>query len=134
VADARRTALGLFLRDPTVLNHWVACSNSDNWAACPLADPVKQRLATLTSQGFFSDAGGCGEEYITGTQNGLDSAPTVLSATSGADGSVSVVMSRAPSLPNLTAVMSLAGDSWLATDLASGTGPAASIFSAKPNC
>ena len=134
VAEAERTALGLFLVDPTVPNHWVACSNSDNWAACPLADAVKQRLATLASQGFFGDAGGCGEEYLTGTQNGLDSAPAVVSATPSDDGKVSVVMSRAPSRPNLTAVMGLEGDAWLALDLASGTGPSASIFSTKPNC
>ena len=134
MAEAERTALGLFLIDPTVPNHWVACSNSDNWAACPLADAVKQRLADLTSQGFFGDVGGCGEEYISGTQNGLNSAPAVVSATPSDDGKVSVVMSRAPSRPNLTAVMGLEGDAWLALDLASGTGPSASIFSTKPNC
>jgi len=134
VAEAERTALGLFLVDPTVPNHWVACSNSDNWAACPLADAVKQRLAALTGQGFFGDAGGCGEEYLTGTQNGLDSAPVVVSATLRDDGMVSVVIRRATSRPNLTAVMSLEGEAWLASDLASGTGPSASIFSAKPNC
>jgi hypothetical protein len=30
--------------------------------------------------------------------------------------------------------MTLQNGVWLATDLASGTGPSASIFSAKPNC
>jgi hypothetical protein len=134
VAGAERTALGLFVMDPTLPRHWVACSTSDNWAACPLADPVKERLTALTSKGFFADVDGCGEEYISGTQNGLDSAPEVLSAVVGDDGSVTVVIRRAPSQPNLTAVMRLEGDVWVATDLASGNGPAASIFSAKPNC
>ena len=134
VASAERSALGLFLIDPTVPGHWVACSNSDSWAACPLATPVKNRLAALTISGFFGDAGGCGEEYISGTQNGLSSAPKVVSAVAEGNGSVTVVIMRAPSLPNLTAVMSLEGDAWLASDLASGNGPAASIFSTKPNC
>jgi hypothetical protein len=134
VAGAERSALGLFLIDPTAPNHWVACSNSDSWAACPLTGPVKDRLAALTSSGFFGDAGGCGEEYISGTQNGLPSPPQVVSEHMEADGSVSVVIKREASRPNLTAVMSLEGDAWLASDLASGTGPAASIFSSKPNC
>jgi hypothetical protein len=134
VAAAERSALGLFLIDPTAPNHWVACSNANSWAACPLSSPVQDRLAALTSSGFFGDAGGCAEEYISGTQNGLSSHPQVVSAEMEADGSVSVVIKRGASLPNLTAVMSLEGDAWLASDLASGTGPAASIFSAKPNC
>jgi len=134
VAGAERSALGLFLIDPTAPNHWVACSNANSWAACPLSGAVQDRLAALTSSGFFSDAGGCAEEYISGTQNGLNSAPKVVSADMQADGSVSVVIRREASLPNLTAVMSLEGDAWLASDLASGTGPAASIFSTKPNC
>ena len=134
VAGAERSALGLFLVDPTVPGHWLGCSNSDDWAACPLAGPVKDRLAALTSSGFFGDAGACAEEYMSGAQNGLTIAPKVLSAVTESDGSVTVVIKRGPSLPNLTAVMSLEGDAWLASDLASGTGPSASIFSAKPNC
>lgn len=134
VAGAERSALGLFLIDPTAPNHWVACSNSDSWAACPLTGPVKDRLAALTSSGFFGDAGGCGEEYLSGTQNGLSSVPHVVSAEMQADGSVIVVINRESSRPNLTAIMSLEGDAWLATDLASGTGPTSSIFSSKPNC
>jgi hypothetical protein len=31
-------------------------------------------------------------------------------------------------------VMSIENGTWLASDLASGTGAAASIFAAKPNC
>jgi hypothetical protein len=50
------------------------------------------------------------------------------------DGSVTVVIGRPPARANLTVVMSLEGDAWLAADLASGSGPSASIFSAKPNC
>jgi hypothetical protein len=134
MASAERSALGLFLIDPTAPNHWVACSSADSWDACPLTGPVKDRLAALTTSGFFGDAGGCAEEYISGTQNGLSSPPKVVSAQQEADGSISVVIKRDASRPNLTAVMSPEGDAWIASDLASGTGPAASIFSTKPNC
>jgi hypothetical protein len=134
VADAERSALGLFLVDPTAIGHWVACSNSDNWAACPLSGQVKARLAALTSSGFFGAVDGCAEEYISGTVSGLSTPPRVLSAVAESDGSVTVVIRREPPTPNLTAVMSLEGDAWLASDLASGTGPSASIFSTRPNC
>jgi hypothetical protein len=136
VAGARQAALGLFVADPSPPGHWYACSNSDNWAACPLTPTVKARLADLTSSGYFSDGpGGCGWEYISGTQNGLWNAPKALSAVAGANGSVTVVIQRGPSPPpNLTAVMSIENGTWLASDLASGTGAAASIFAAKPNC
>jgi hypothetical protein len=136
VAGARQAALGLFVADPSTPGHWYACSNADNWAACPLPPTVKARLANLTSSGYFSDGpGGCGEEYISGTQNGLWNAPKALSAVGGANGSVTVVIQRGPSPPpNLTAVMTIENGTWLASDLASGTGAAASIFSAKPNC
>lgn len=134
VAGAERSALGLFLIDPTAPNHWVACSSANSWDACPLTGPVKDRLAALTTSGFFGDVGACAEEYISGTQNGLSSRPKVVSAQQEADGSISVVIKRDASLPNLTAVMSPESDAWLASDLASGTGPAASIFSTKPNC
>jgi hypothetical protein len=135
VVGAQRAASGLFVSDPSgPAGHWVACSNSDNWAACPLSVVVKSRLAALTSQGYFSDGAGCGEEYISHTQNGLNGAPRVLSAVAAENGSVAVVIQRAPSLPTLTAVMTMENRAWLATDLASGTGPSASILSAKPNC
>lgn len=137
VASAKQAALGLFVADSTTPNHWKACSNTDNWAACPLSPTVKARLADLTSKGYFSDVGGCGEEYISGTQNGFNNAPQVLSAVAGADSKVSVVIQRStanPRSPNLTAVMDLEGGKWLASDLASGSGANASIFSAKPNC
>jgi len=65
-------------------------------------------------------------------------APVVVSAVPSADGSVSVVIQRQGGrgvvLPNLTAVMTDENGTWLATDLASGAGPGASIFSASPNC
>jgi len=35
---------------------------------------------------------------------------------------------------NFTATMVDGNGAWLATDLASGTGPSASIFSSRPNC
>jgi hypothetical protein len=134
VAGAQRAALGLFVADPSLPGHWNPCSNADNWAACPLSARVKARLAELTGRGYFGVAGGCGEEYISGTQNGLSNAPMVLSAVAEANGSVTVVIQRGPSRPSLTAVMTKENGTWLASDLASGTGPAASIFSANPNC
>jgi hypothetical protein len=135
VAGAKQAALGLIVPDPSgPQGHWVDCSQLDGWASCPLSTEVEARLDLLRSQGYFSDVGGCGEEYITHTQNGLNNGPEVLSAIAGANGSVTVVIQRAPGLPNLTAVMTIENGTWLASDLASGSGPAASIFSAKPNC
>ena len=134
VAAAQRVALGLFVADPSLPGHWYPCSNVDNWAACPLSARVKARLADLTSSGYFSDVGGCGADYISGTQNGLFNAPKVLSAVAGGDGSVTVVIQRGPSRPGLIAAMTKENGTWVASDLASGTGPAGSIFSAKPNC
>ncbi len=136
VAGARQAALGLFVKDGPP-GHWNACSNSDNWAACPLSATVKARLASLTSRGYFADVppGKCGEEYISGTQNGLNQAPTVLSTLAESNGSVTVVIQRGPSSPpNLTAVMTDQNGTWLAADLASGMGASASIFSVQPNC
>jgi hypothetical protein len=134
VTAAEQAALQLFVADPSLAGHWNPCSNSDNWAACPMSAAVKARLADLTSRGYFGDNGGCGEEYISSTQNGLNNAPTVLSGVAGGNGSVTVVIQRAPARPNLTAVMAQEQGTWLASDLASGSGPAASLFSAKPNC
>jgi hypothetical protein len=134
VTAAEQAALHLFAADPAVPDHWYPCSNSDNWAACPMSAAVKMRLADLTSKGYFADFGGCGEEYVSGTQNGFNNAPTVLSGVASGDGSVTVVIQRGPARPSLTAVMAQEQGTWLATDLASGNGPAASIFSAKPNC
>src|SRR3989442_15668600 len=75
------------------------------------------------------------EDYITGTQNGLFTAPRVVSAVAGVDGKVTVVIERgSPAPPTLTAVMTNQSGTWLASDLASGIGPSASIFSANPNC
>ena len=99
-----------------------------------MAAAVKARLADLGSGGYFADFGGCGEEYISGTQNGINNAPTVLSGVASGDGSVTVVIQRGAARPNLTAVMAQEQGTWLATDLASGNGPTASLFSAKPNC
>jgi len=134
VAAAEQAALHLFEADPSVLDHWNPCSNSDNWIACPVSASIKTRLADLTSTGYFGDVGGCGEEYISGTQNGLNNAPMVLSGVAGGNGGVIVVIQRGPAQPRLTAVMTKETGSWLASDLASGIGPTASIFSAKPNC
>ena len=133
VTAAEQAALRLFTADSSVNGHWLPCSNSNNWAACPVSSSVRSRLAVLTGKGYFG-ATGCGEEYISGTQNGLNSALKVLSGVAGGDGRVTVVIRRGTAQPNLTAVMSQEQSSWLAADLASGTGPAASLFSTKPNC
>src|SRR5438445_7993282 len=88
-------------------------------------------------QGLLRRRWGCGEEYISGTQNGFNNAPQVLSVVPGANGGVAVVIQRStanPRSPNLTAVMTVEGGKWLASDLASGTGANASIFAAKPDC
>jgi hypothetical protein len=95
---------------------------------------LKARLAELGGGGYFSDGGGCGEDYLTATQNGLSTAPHVSSAVANASGTVTVVIQRGAMRPDLTALMAKEGDTWLASDLSSGTGPAASIFSVKPNC
>jgi len=134
VTGAEQAALKLFDADPSLSGHWTSCSNVNNWAACPMAASVKARLADLQSGFYFADSGGCGEDYISGTQNGFFNAPTVLSGVASGDGSVTVVIQREAGRPHLTAVMAQEQGTWLATDLASGNGPAASLFSAKPNC
>ena len=100
-----------------------------------LSPTVNMRLATLRDSGYFSDQV-CGEDYLTGTQNGLSAAPKVVSTHTNANGSVTIVVQRSatPPPPNLTVVMTDQNEVWLATDLASGAGPSASILSAKPNC
>jgi hypothetical protein len=136
VSAARAAAITIFYtvpgQTPAV---WLPCSaRAENMADCPFTSAVKDRLNALSAAGFGSDvAPGCGEEYITATQNGLFTEPQVLSATPGAHGAVTVVIARGLS-PNMTATMTLGSGTWLASDLASGTGPSASIFSAKPNC
>jgi hypothetical protein len=108
-----------------------------NFAACPFAPALIARLNSLSSTGYFGDvppAGVCAEDYITGSQNGLFVAPQILSATGETNGTVTVVIERGSSPRDLTATMTLENGVWLATDLASGTGPSASIFSAKPDC
>ena len=136
VAAARTAALTIFFAPPGQ-NVWLPCSSrGGDFAQCPFAAALKARLTTLGSSGYFSDAppGVCGEDYITGTQNGLTTAPTVVSAVAGADGGVIVVIRRGPPPPDFTVTMNDSSGSWLASDLASGSGPSASIFSAKPNC
>ena len=137
IPSARAAALTIFYGLPNQKSEvWGPCSQrASNFADCPFTASVVTRLNHLSSVGFESDGpGGCGEDYITGTQNGMRTAPQVLSAVSGADGNVTVVIQRGPATPNLTVTMTLQNSKWLASDLASGTGPSASIFSAKPNC
>ncbi len=138
VAAARTAARSIIVPLPGSPGVWVPCSQlASNFAACPFAPVLSDRLNYLSSIGYFGDAppsGVCGEDYITGTQNGLFVAPQVVSAVADASGSVTVVIQRGPPPPDFTATMTLENGLWLASDLASGTGPAASIFSAKPDC
>lgn len=137
VAAARTAASAIIVPLPGTTGVWGGCTQiATNFAACPFAPTLIARLNSVSSAGYFGDAtpGGCGEDYITGTQNGLFVAPQILSATGATNGTVTVVIKRGPPPPNLTATMTLKDGVWLATDLASGTGPSASIFSSKPNC
>ena len=137
VTAARAAALTIIAPLPKTTGVWGGCPQlAKNFAACPFAPVLIARLNHLSSIQYFGDAppGVCGEDYITGTQNGLFVAPQALSATGNANGSVTVVIRRGPPPPDFTVTMTLENGTWLATDLASGTGPSASIFSAKPNC
>jgi hypothetical protein len=136
VSTARATALTIFFALPGQKPEvWLPCSaRAENMSACPFTSAVKDRLNALSAAGFGSDVSpGCGEDYITATQNGLFTAPQVLSAAADAGGRVQVVISRGLS-PNLTVTMTQGSGTWLASDLASGSGPSASIFSSRPNC
>src|ERR1700675_3628628 len=112
VAGAQRAALTLFVADPSYPGHWGPCSNSDNYAGCPLSATVKARLADLTSRNYFSSGPGghCGGGYITSTQNAMFNAHEVLLAVAESNGSVTVVIQRVPSSPNITAVMTKGND------------------------
>jgi hypothetical protein len=135
VVAARAAALTIIVPVPNATGVWGGCTQiASDFGACPFAPVLTARLNYLSSIGFGNDVTGCGEDYITGTQNGLFVAPQVLSTTANADGSVTVVIQRGLPPPNLTVTMTLETGTWLATDLASGTGPSASIFSTKPNC
>jgi hypothetical protein len=136
VAAASTAALTIFFAAPGQTPEvWLPCSaRGSNFGDCPFSAAVIAGLNHLTSIGFGGDATGCGEDYITGTQNGLNRAPQVLSAVPDANGSVTVVIERGPPPPNFTVTMTRDNSRWVASDLASGTGASASMFSAKPNC
>ena len=76
VAGAEQSALGLFtkrqlnLSDPSVGYVWTSSPES----ASHMTPAVNARLIVLKSGGYFSDAGGCGEDYISAGQNGLNTA------------------------------------------------------------
>jgi hypothetical protein len=59
-----------------------------------------------------------------------------VSAREDAGGTVTVVIRRpaTPAPPDLTVVLTHRNGVWLATDLASGSGPSASIFATNPHC
>ena len=136
VAAARSAALTIYFALPGQTPEvWLPCSaRANNFADCPFSTTVIAGLNHLTASGFGSDATGCGEDYITGTQNGMTRAPQILSAVGEAGGNVTVIIQRGPQTPNFTATMTLENGQWLATGLASGTGPNASLFSLNPNC
>jgi hypothetical protein len=138
VVAARTAAAKIIVPSPGQQGIWVGCPQlAGNFGACPFSPALIARLNALTSSGYFGDAppaGVCGEDYITGTQNGLFTAPKVLSATTDGIGIVSVVIRRGPPPPDFTVTMTLTGGVWLATDLASGAGSSASIFASRPNC
>jgi len=71
---------------------------------CPFSAAVRARLADLASRNYFySGPGGhCGGDYIIGSVNGLSAVPEVLSAVGNSNGTVTVVIQRVPSVPNLT--------------------------------
>jgi len=137
-AEARVAAAAIIVPIPGSNGVWGGCAQlASDFAACPFAPVLIARLKYLSSTGYFGDAppsGVCGEDYLTASQNGLFVAPQILSATAEANGTVTVVIDRGSPQPNFTATMAQINGAWLATDLASGTGPSASIFSARPNC
>lgn len=137
VAAARKAAATILVPQPGAQGIWTGCAQlASNFGDCPFSPEIIARLNQLSSTGYFGDAppGVCGEDYLTGTQNGLFTAPHVLSATWNSLGIVIVVIRRGPPPPDFTATMSLISGHWLATDLASGTGSSASVFADKPNC
>ena len=138
VEAARTAAAKIIVPIPGANGVWGGCAQvASDFAACPFAPALIARLKDLSSSGYFGDAppaGVCAEVYLTASQNGLFVAPQILSATARSDGTVAVVIDRGSPQPNLTVTMTQEMGAWLATDLASGAGPSASIFSAKPNC
>jgi hypothetical protein len=137
VTAAVRSALGLFEKvprnpqDASAGYVWGPVSDTSDH----LSAAVTSRLEALRGSGYFSDRV-CAEDYLTGTQNGLPAAPTVRSAHGDTAGTVTVVIRRpaTPAPPDLTVVMAQRNGVWLVADLASGTGPSASIFATKPHC
>ena len=86
VTAASQAAMTLFVQvDP---NAWSPCPSTDRYAACPLSPAVKDRLVALVSSNYFySGPGGqCAGDFISNSTNGLQQAPTVLSAVAGSDG------------------------------------------------
>jgi hypothetical protein len=137
VAAARRAALAVYVRSP---NNTADPSAGFVWgpapsSTSPLAPRVVERLTLLTQQGYFGDAR-CGENYLLGNQVGFDVAPVVVSTRLRADSSVMVVVrgSLAGAHRDLTMTLTQVEGRWQVVDLARGTGPHASIFSATPTC
>lgn len=137
VRAAATVALRLFVRTPDKLDDPSAGStwSARPWRDSPMSDRLRARLVSLQAQDWFDDRH-CREDYVTGNQTGSTQAPRIASSSGTTDGTVTVVIRPYPvTRPrDLTVVLSRDGASWQVTDLARGTGPHASIFSAAPNC
>jgi len=137
VAAASAAALRLFRRTPVDLADpsagWLWSSRP--WRESPMSPDLLARLVSLQRQGWFDDRH-CGEDYVSGTQTEWPQAPTVAAAYARPDGTVTVVVRPHPvTRPrDLTVTMARIDGRWLATDLARGTGPHASIFAPSPSC
>ena len=127
VTAAVQAALGLYEKVPRnpqdVSAGYVWGPASD--ATGHLSPAVTARVDALRGSGYFSDRV-CAEDYLTGTQNGLPAAPTVLSAHGNAGGTVTVVIRRpaTPAPPDLTVVMTHRnGSGWRPTSLRAAAHP-----------
>jgi hypothetical protein len=110
------------------------------WPQTPMSYGLHARLWWLQMHSYFDDEPGhCGWDYMVASQNGLWTAPRVVSARANADSTVTIVVARdEPGVRDpsrdLAVIMTKIGNRWYATDLLRGTGPNASIFSKAPHC
>lgn len=116
--------------------HWQACTYIYVYRSgyCPLTTPVSTRLIQLVN---YIESAPCGEQYLSAAPFSSPDLPTFtfLAVHLESNGNVTIVIQRPPARPDLTVTMTQQLDgTWLASDLASGTGPSSSIFSSPPNC
>jgi hypothetical protein len=143
VATAAKTALLLWEASPIELAHpnGPFVYGERPWPNTPMSYGLHARLEWLQMHDYFDDQPGhCGENYMDASQNGLLTAPRVVSVKSNPDSTVSVVVARdwqkgeRQPAQDITVIMTKIGNRWYATDLRRGTGPNASIFSKNPHC